>query len=125
MPTQRHAPADLTALDWIALVLGVHLVGTLALFPFLISPAFARMYHDFGSAPLPLLTRWALSRWMPLLLAIPPAACLTVAFVEQRVIGVRRGLIVAGFFVALLSLMFCVVTLYLPIFQLAGNIKAD
>ena len=115
---------ELTALDWIAVVL----VGVGALFcigfPFLIAPAFAAMFADFGTREaLPQLTRLGLTIWFPLMLGLNPASIAFYALSGHHTLGRRRLLIVVAFVLSLLASGLCLAAMYAPVFALAGKIK--
>lgn len=119
----RHLGA-LTALDWIAIVVtGLLALGLLS-FP-VVGAQYRAMYADFGSQPLPLLTRLAVSLWFPPLLGALVAAAVAIAVARGVSLGTRRGLVVGAFILGAICLASCWVAVYLPIFQLAGQIRAD
>lgn len=123
MQEDRDASA-FTVLDWIGVVLaGLAAVGLLG-FP-IVGASFGGMYGDFGSQALPLLTRLAVSLWFPPLLGALVAAAIAVAVTRRASLTVRRGLVVGAFVVGAVSLASCCVAVYLPIFQLAGQIRAE
>jgi hypothetical protein len=101
-------------------------LGAIGLFLFpLASAPFAAMFKDLGGAELPVLTRVALTAWFPLLLGGIASTC---AFLGARLRGSisrRRALIVVAVLVAGAGVIACVIGMYLPIFTLAGSIKAD
>ncbi len=114
----------LTVLDGI----GIFLTGLLALgllaFP-VVGARYQAMYADFGSQALPLLSRLAMSLWFPPMLGVLVAAAVAVALTRRASLGVRRGLVVGAFVLGAVCLATCWVAVYLPIFQLAGQIRAD
>lgn len=122
MPSSREE--DLTAGDWVAVVL----TGLCVLFcfqwAFFMGPAFAKMFADFGSTP-PALTELSLTVWFPLMLGLNPAS---VAFyaVSQRGAGLqrRRFFLVVSFVMGLAAAGLLLVGAYLPIFTLAGSVKS-
>lgn len=115
-------PADFTVLDWIgAAVASLTALGLFAL-P-LVGRAFAAMYRDLGGGSIPALTRLALSGWLPLVLGAVVAGGIGVGVFVVPSLGVRRAVIVGAFLFGLAAIAFCLVALYLPIFQLAGNVK--
>lgn len=126
MPSLPQTPArePLTALDWIAVVvaLGGPLV-LLALAP--IGSTFAATYADFGSdVALPALTRFTTSIVGPAVLALPPVVALGLGL-RARTIGARRAGVVLAFVLAAVGVVVCVIGDYLPLWQVAGAIRAD
>ena len=84
------------------------------------------MFHDLGSADdLPLLTRIVLFPGASVALATPALIAFVVAFLGRQPLARRRTWIVAAFGLGLLGMALCLVAMYLPIFSLAGRIKAD
>jgi len=116
-------PQPFTVLDWIGtLVTGAAIAG-LMLFPV---GSYRKIFQDFGSPQdLPLLTRIVLSPGFPLVLALPALVSIGLGFRERRRVSRRRTWVVAAFGLACLGFAVCVVAMYLPIFTLAGKIKAD
>jgi len=123
----RHPPpsaAPLTALDWIGAALAWLLALALLLFPLVVLPSFRAMFSDLGGE-LPQLTRLVLTPWPALGLGATAAASTAAGVALLRSgVGLRRGLIVAGFFVALLGLGLCLAGVYLPIVELAGAVTS-
>ncbi len=114
----------LGSLDGIAIFLTGVLAAALLAFPLVVAPAFRNMFADFGSGPLPLLTRWSLSGWFPgalgaLVLSGPVLGCIPAVPLRYR-----RRVLVATFVVGCASVALCVTGVYLPVFELAGKIKA-
>ncbi len=118
------ASSELTALDWIAVVLAGLLALSLVAFPLAVTPAFAAMFRDFGG-PLPWLTRLVLRPWLAPALALAPAGLLALGLGPRAAasIGQRRALVVAAFVLGLGAVALCLLALYAPIFALAGAIK--
>lgn len=114
----------LTVLDWIGIFLTGLVAAGLLSFP-VVGLRYQAMYADFGSQTLPLLTRVAVSLWFPLLLGVLVAAAVAVALTRRVSLGARRGLVVGAFILGAICLASCWVAVYLPIFQLAGQIRAD
>jgi type II secretory pathway component PulF len=114
---------DLTALDWIGVVVvGIGILWIAVLIPFVYVPTFAAMYADFGGM-LPAGTRILFARWPSVILGLIPVGIVVASLTGTRTVQNRRALIVAAFVVALLILGASVTALYLPVFQLAGNIQ--
>ena len=123
MPTPS-ARERFTALDWIAVVLaaGGALV-LIALAP--VGGSFAAMHAHFGAdLELPLLTRCVTSAAGPLVLAAPPIAALATGL-RARDLGARRVGIVVAFVLALAGIALCFVGYYLPLWEVAGAIRAE
>ena len=116
-------PTPLSALDWIAASLALLLDVALVLFALVHAPSFRGMFADFGGE-LPLLTRLVLTPWPALVIcAAATALVLTGVALTRSAMGLRRGLIVLGFLVALIGLGVCVVGVYLPIVEVAGAVR--
>jgi hypothetical protein len=114
----------LQSLDVAGLVLSTFGAIGLFLFP-LASAPFGAMFKDLGNAELPLLTRVALTTWFPISLGGLAVAC---AFLGARLRGSlsrRRALILVAVIAAAGGMIACVIGMYLPIFTLAGSIKAE
>ena len=115
---------ELTAGDWAAVVLTGLCVLFCLQFPFVVAPQFAKMFADFGNAELPALTQLGLTTWFPLMLGLNPAS---VAFyaVATPTAGLqrRRFFLVVAFVMGLGAAGLCLVSVYLPVFSLAGNIQ--
>jgi hypothetical protein len=112
-----------TPLDRFGFLLGGLGVVGLATFP-IVGRRYAAMFSDFGGQ-LPTLTLLAISWWFPVLLALVDV-CLLAAFAGPWLpLRSRRASIVAALLVAGVGFALCVVGLYLPIFSLAGAIKAE
>jgi type II secretory pathway component PulF len=112
------------AIDWVLLVpAGLGLLVVAAWLPLVVVPSFGRMFSDFGGR-LPGATMSAILRWPIVVTALPSLALLARAL-TVRFARVRR--LCLGVSLALTGVAFCgwLVALYLPIWQLAGNIRAD
>lgn len=116
---------DLSALDRIGIaVVGVATLVLLDL-PLHVLPAFRGMFRDFGGA-LPAVTVLVLSPWFTPALAVAPLGLVLAAVVPPVLrLEVRRWLIVGAFVVVVVALGFSLYGLYAPIFELAGNIRAE
>jgi hypothetical protein len=125
MSTRTSAPRIWTSGDIIGAVLAATPIVVLLLFPLLWGRAFARLFDDLGAAKLPLLTRVATSWWAPLTGAIGAGALLGASLRRGVRMGTRRWLVVGSFFVGAACMVALFVGLYLPLFALAGSIKAD
>lgn len=113
---------ELTAVDMVAVVVAGLAALALAVFPF-IAASFARIFRDLGG-DLPVFTRMVLVPWQPVL-ALVSAGLIVFGLRAPRALRARRVAIAAAFAVAFFSFAACVVGLYLPIFAMAGSIKAD
>jgi hypothetical protein len=101
-------------------------LGAIGLFLFpLASAPFAGMFKDFGNVELPLLTRVALTTWFPISLGCLAAACAFLGVRMRSSLPRRRALILVAVLSAAGGMIACVIGMYLPIFALAGSIKAD
>lgn len=119
MPDER-----LTALDGIAVALTGLLATVLFAFPYLVGRHFRLMFDDFGTASLPALTNLALSTWFPSVLGAVTAIGPAVAGIPSISLARRRRVVVAAFVFGCAAFAMCLVGMYLPIFDLADNIKA-
>lgn len=112
----------LTALDGIAVALVVASAGAL-LWLGVFGAQMQAMYADFGAdLELPLLTRFTTSVWGPPLCALPVLAVLGVGL-GARPIARRRAGIVLAFVLVLVAAVYA--GDYLPLWQVAGAIRAD
>jgi hypothetical protein len=85
-------------------------------------PAFDHMYRDLGNAEVPELTRTILHGWWSGTWIATMVAALVVALVVKR--SATRGTILALTIVAgVFAIATTLIGAYLPIFQLAGNIR--
>jgi hypothetical protein len=101
-------------------------LGAIGLFLFpLASGPFAAMFKDMGDAELPLLTRVALSAWFPIGLGVVVVAGAVAGARGGGPLSRRRALILVSAIFAIGGMIACVIGMYLPIFALAGKIKAD
>lgn len=118
----RSTLSQLTVLDWIGTSLAC--LGTLAClqFPFFVAPAYKGMFADFGG-PLPTATGLVLSLWFPLLVGLAPLVLLVLGLATNVALSTRRILIVASFLVSLGDFGFLVISLYLPLFEIARAIQ--
>lgn len=119
------APEQLTPFDW----LGACLAG-LPAFALLAFPVqgrrFAAMFADFGAQKdLPVLTRLAVSVSFPVALGLLVVVLIGAGVTLRAPLAARRACIIAGFVLGVGAFALCLVGLYLPIFSLAGNIKAE
>lgn len=122
--TRDGAPtaSELNALDYVAAIVAGLASFALAVFPF-IAASFARVFKDLGGE-LPLFTRIVLVPWQPVL-ALVSGAAIVYGLRARRPIRSRRMMLAGAFALAFFSFTACVVGLYLPIFEMADNIKAD
>jgi hypothetical protein len=112
-----------TALDWIGSVATAAMIVALMALPL---GGFREMFRDLGGTEtLPALTRLALLPGFTLVLALPAIASLAVGLRSARGLSHQRKWIAAAFVLACLGQATCVVAMYLPIFSIAGKIKAD
>ena len=115
--------SELTALDWIAVVV----VCTAALFcfqfPFLTAPRFAKMFADFGDAKLPDITQLGMTIWFPMMVGLNPASVVFHAVSGRHTLARRRLLIVAAFGLSLAACGVLLYAMYAPVFAMAGSIQ--
>ena len=122
--TDEEGRGAFTALDWIGTVLAAAAAAALFFFP-VVGARFADMFKDFGGR-LPALTLLAISTWFPVALGVVVIiATLSGGALVSLPIGTRRALVVAAFALGVLAVVLCWVGVYLPIFELSGNIKGD
>lgn len=107
------------------LVAGVAALASVALLasPFAIAPAFAAMYRDFA-AELPLPTRLALAWWPSPLTGLGLAALVALGLSRADVLH-RRLLLAGSALGGLLLAGGLWYALYLPLYQLTGNISGE
>jgi uncharacterized BrkB/YihY/UPF0761 family membrane protein len=113
---------ELTSLDMVSVVVAGLAAIALAIFPF-IAASFARVFKDLGGE-IPLFTRMVLVPWQPVL-ALASAGAIAFGLRARRPLRQRRVALAGAFALAFFSFAGCVIGLYLPIFALAGSIKAD
>lgn len=125
MPVDTQKPEPFTILDWVgAVVAGFSALGLLA-FP-VAGRSFATMFKDLGSPErLPALTRLAISGWFPVVLGLVVGAGVTFGVRRASALGRRRAWIVGAFVVGGVGFALCLVGVYLPIFAVAGAVKAE
>jgi hypothetical protein len=117
---------ELSALDGIAVVITGLQAAFLFVFPWLVGRSFQNMFADFGMAsPLPLLTRLALTVWFPMTLGATTATGPVLGAIPAVPLTIRRRALIAAFVFGCAAIGACLVGLYLPIFDLAGKIKAE
>lgn len=122
-PNSTVGPPPFTVLDWIGTIVALAAIAGLALFPI---SGFRSTFHDLGSSEdLPFLTRVALVPGFPLMLALPAVLSLAMGVRTRVQLRTRRTWIVAAFGLVCLGFALCAVAMYLPIFSLAGKIKAE
>lgn len=116
---------SLTVLDWIGVAVAASSGVGLATFP-VVGQRFATMFDDLGPrAALPLLTRLVLTTWFPLGLALFVVVAIAIGLRGARALAARRAWIVGAFLVGAAGFATCFVGVYMPVFALAGAIKAD
>jgi len=115
--------ADLTALDLVAVVAASVSVLALLAFP-LIASSFAAVFRDLGGE-LPLFTRIVLLRWPQPIIGLVAAAAVAFGLRAERPLRIRRIAIAGAFTLAFFTFTASTIGLYLPIFALSGQIRAD
>ena len=114
-------PRDaLTALDWIGALLAGALTAGLFGFPLVVVPTWRATLAELGG-PIPGLTRLVLEAWFTPALGVVAVGLLVAAGTGG--LTRRRAAVVAAFMWAAACLAMALVALYLPFFQLAGNIE--
>ncbi len=130
-----HAPPDntpsraleeeFTVLDWIGAIVAGSFSLALLLFP-IAGQTFSSMFRDFGSSDqLPLLTQAAVSSWFPIALAAVALATLARGIRATIPLRRRRKWVVCAFLLGGFGFGLCLVGAYLPIFSLAGAVRAE
>ena len=117
----------LKPLDFVLLLVVVSLATALVLLDRLVVPAFAKMYAEFGSeAVLPLVTRAVVAHVTPL-----GGAALALSLAAAGIFARRGGkgplavgLLLGGIFLAIGAVAFSMYSLYAPMFELAGKVRA-
>lgn len=104
---------QVTALDWIGVMVVACAVLALFAMPFL-TPQFGQMFAEFDN-PLPVLTRMVLAPWFPPALSVLPLGCLWVAF-RAPSMSRRYVSLMGAFVLGYVSILVCIVGLYLPVF---------
>jgi len=120
----KAAAAEFTVLDWIGTLFASGAIVALLAFPAAVG-SFAAMYSDFGDVELPLLTRMVLRPWVPPLLAVAPLVLLVLGLRPQHSLRRRRLFVVSAFVVACLLAALCVAGVWMPMFELAGAVRAE
>ncbi len=95
----------------------------LATFPLHVGRHFGGVLKDFGGAALPSLTRCVLTWWAPTGLGV--VALVWVLVGVRAPVAHRRTHALLALLVGIAGLLACVFAVYLPLFQLAGNIRAE
>jgi amino acid transporter len=125
-PAAAPPPADpqkLAALDWIGLGAAGLLIVRLLAFGF---GGWQTMFRDMGSLDeLPWLTRVTLLPWVPPVLALPVVAAVVMFWRCRRKQRGRRRWLLAAVVLGCVAFAMCIVAVYLPIFTLAGKIRAE
>jgi hypothetical protein len=112
---------QLTALDWIAVVLTAGVGAALCCFP-IPARSFMLMYRDF-KASFPTITRLAFSGWFPVGLGVLALGTLGVSLAPGLTLGRRRFLIVGTFVVGLAALVVLGLGLYWPLWEVADKVR--
>ncbi len=114
-----------TILDWLGTVAAGFSVVGLLLFP-IAGWSFAGMFEDMGSrASLPLLTRLATSAWFPLALAVPVVVSLAFGLRASTRLSRRLAWVVGAVILVGAAFGLCLIGTYLPVFAIAGAVKAE
>ena len=115
------ARAKLDVIDWVMAPAAA--LPALALFGFpLVALRFAAMFADMGSGSLPGATRLALVPWFSIGAGLAVCAGITLSMFARGAV-IRRIALACVFVLGASTLAFCVVAMYLPMFELAGKIR--
>jgi hypothetical protein len=118
-------PRPFTILDWVGMAAAGFSALGLLVFP-VAGRSFAAMFQDFGSPEhLPTLTKLATSWWFPMLFGLLVAIGLVLGTRRASPLGRRRAWIVGAFVLGGAAFALCLVGAYLPIFAVAGAMKAE
>lgn len=113
------------AVDAVLLIGAIGSLGAIAVVRVFVVPSFEAMFRDFGGV-LPVITMAVMSGGMALgsmlLVALLAASGTGLVFRGYRPVG--RIFLVASVIIAMMTIATMVIGLYLPIFQLAGAVKA-
>ncbi len=114
---------ELTALDWIAVVITALLLLAVGATPVSVSATFLELFESFGEVEeLPALTRLALSPWYGLLAPLPALILLIWGVAGRGGLPGRRASIVASFCLGLAILAVYLLGAYSPIFEVADAV---
>jgi type II secretory pathway component PulF len=118
-PRARLAPAD-----YVSLAITGAALAALVLLAAVWLPSMTRMYRDFGGT-LPRLTRLVVANfWTPGCALFLGTTAAVAALVPMRQ-AVRTALLVTVATLAVLAVATVVAGAYLPLFQLAGAVRAE
>lgn len=117
------ARSSFTVLDWIGALFAGLAIAVLFSISLYVS-RFRAMYADFGDVALPALTAIVTQPYVPPLLALGAALPLANAF-RRTPLRSRRVSVAAAFVLACGFLAVCAIGLYMPIFEIAGSIRAE
>jgi len=125
-PTQLPAEQP-RALQLYELVAGAVVLTTLLglwLLFFIVTPAFAGMYADFGDTNLPALTRMVLSPWYPGAITLFSTVLFGIGlFTRLRTKRGGRGWMTLAAAAPAPAAVLLIASCYLPIFQLASAVS--
>ena len=113
--------AKLDVIDWVMAPAAA--LPAFALFGFpLVALRFGAMFADFGAASLPAATRLALVPWFSIGVGLAVCAAIALSMFARGAV-LRRIALACIFVFGASTLAFCVVAMYLPMFELAGEIR--
>ncbi len=87
-----------------------------------VQPIFLQIFKDFGSE-LPAFTRLTVNPWFVIVLSLLPLGFSVVAILSNAPRATRLATLAFSLFLAIALPVLVAMGLYLPIFQIAGNIK--
>lgn len=112
----------LTGFDYTGSLFSLLGSAFLVYFGLVLGPKFKLMLADLGSHT-GATTTLVLTPWFPLVLALVGPSLVAAAFAFELEPQWRRLVISAALFLSLGAMLFCVMSAYLPIFDLAGAIE--
>jgi hypothetical protein len=112
----------LTGFDYTGSLFSMLGSAFLVYFGLVLGPRFKEMLADLGSHT-GTMTKLALTPWFPLVLALVGPSLIAVAFGAGLEPPLRRLVISAALFLSLGAMLLCVMSAYLPMFDLTGALE--